>query len=79
MLLWIAVGNKNNLTRSRLECLRNRKVIVIPDNDALEEWRRILSKMQDIATFCFSSFCEQALGEQGEKGDVADYLVKKLM
>lgn len=78
MMLWIAVGNKNNLTRKRLECLRNRKVIVIPDNDAVDEWRAILSKMGDIATFCFSTFCDTALKEQGKKGDVADYLIEKL-
>lgn len=76
-LLWLAAGNKSALTRSRLECLRNRKVIVIPDRDAVDEWRGRLSQLQDIATFELSTFCEDALLKEGEKGDVADYIISK--
>lgn len=76
-LIWIAVGNKNNLTPERLECLRNRKVIVIPDADALDEWKAKIDKCKDIATFTFSSFCQTQLNECGAKGDVADWLIEK--
>ena len=76
-MVWIAAGNKANLTRERLQCLCNRRVIVIPDADAVEDWKRILSKMGDIAAFEFSCFCDDALLSHGKKGDVADYLIEK--
>lgn len=75
--LWIAVGSKNNMSAKKLECLRDRNVIVIPDADALEEWKAQLKPLSHIAPFEFSSFCETVLGEQGKKGDVADYLIGK--
>ena len=76
-LNWIAVGNKSNINRERMEVLRGRKVIVLPDADAVQEWKEKLEGMKDIATFEFSSFCDVALGECGKKGDVADYIIKK--
>jgi len=78
-LVWIAVGNKNNLTPERLECLRNRKVIVIPDSDALDDWKAKIDKCKDIATFTFSSFCQTQLLECGKKGDVADWIIEHIM
>ena len=47
------------LNRDRLECMRGRKVIVMPDCDAVEEWREKLSTMQDIATFVISDMVEE--------------------
>lgn len=76
--LWIAVGNKGNLTRQRLQCLHGRKVIVIPDRDAIPEWTNIINNARDIATFIISSFCEAGMQSLDKKGDVADYLIKKL-
>ena len=76
--VWIAVGNKNNLSEEKLMCLHGRKVAVIPDADALEEWKAKLQPLIHIAPFEFSSFCETVLQEQGKKGDVADYLIDKL-
>ncbi len=74
--VWVAAGNKNNLTRERMKCLRNRRVIVIPDADALDEWKSILLPMKDLAVFEFSTFCDEALKKLGKKGDVADYLIR---
>lgn len=73
--VWVAAGNKNNLTRERMKCLRNRRVIVIPDADAVEEWKRILLPMKDLAVFEFSEFCDVELKKLGKTGDVADYII----
>ena len=50
----------------------------MPDRDAIDDWKRILSTMADIATFTFSSFCDEVLMKMEGKSDVADYLVEKL-
>jgi len=64
------------LKRERLECMRDRRVIVMPDADAAEEWKQKLDKMQDIATFIMSSSVDK-FKELGEKADVGDWIVKE--
>lgn len=75
--LWIAAGNKNNLSRSNLEVLRERKVIVLPDCDAVEDWKDKLCGMSSIANFRFSSLIDLIGEECGEKGDIGDLILKK--
>ena len=64
------------LNRDRLECMRGRKVIVMPDCDAVEEWHEKLSTMQDIATFVISDMVEE-FRKIGDKADVGDWVVAK--
>ena len=73
--VWLATGAKGMLTRDRLLCLRNRHVIVIPDTDAIEDWRRLLKGMQDIASFVISSLTDE-IRKIGPKADVADWVVE---
>jgi len=73
-LVWVATGNKGMLKRSLLEALRGRKVIVMPDRDAVAEWTAKIAAMQDIATFQMSSFCEYEGEAEEEKLDVADMI-----
>lgn len=73
---WVAVGNKNMLKRSVLEPLRGKKVIVIPDRDAVDEWKAKIATMRDIATFVFSSFCDSTDDPENKKLDIADLLLK---
>ena len=75
--VWVAAGNKNMLTRQRMECLRGRKVIVMPDADAEEEWRTILNGMQDIATFIFS-YMIPSFRAMGNKCDIGDWIVREM-
>lgn len=77
-LVWVAAGNKGNISRESLQCLQGRNVLVLPDHDAIEEWKSKLEKMQDIASFTFSPFNDNQLLECGEKGDIADWIIKKL-
>lgn len=50
-IAWVAAGNKGMLKRPLLNVLRGRQVLVLPDNDARQEWSDKLLGMQDIATF----------------------------
>jgi|GEM_PF-1298738 len=74
-LTWVAVGNKGMLKREVLEVLRGRDVIVFPDRDAIEEWRKILNGMKDLANFQMSSFCECKDYPENKKMDIADWIL----
>ncbi len=71
-MVWVATGNKTMLKRDILLALRNRRVIVIPDRDAHEEWKQALDTMQDIATFHVSDVLKDM---KEEKGDIGDYIL----
>lgn len=76
--LWVATGNKGMLTYDNLRCLRNRDVIVYPDRDAISEWKAILSspRMQALANFTVSDFCERYASADSPKYDIADFIVE---
>ena len=65
------------LNRERLECMRGRRVLVMPDCDAVDEWREKLDTMRDIATFIISDMVEE-FRKLGNKADVGDWVVKEL-
>lgn len=71
---WIATGNKAMLRREVLQPLRGRNVIVIPDRDAISEWRAKICQMADLANFTVFDICEQKAPEGALKFDIADYL-----
>ena len=73
-LLWLATGSKGMLKRDVLQPLRGRNVIVIPDRDAIGEWKKALSGMQDLANFSVSDFCQRMAPPGDAKFDIADYI-----
>jgi len=77
--VWVATGNKNQLKRPVLECLRGRNVMVYPDRDAIEEWRKLLSTMSDITEFHVDDFCETMAPPGEEKYDIADFIIDAKM
>ena len=77
--LWLATGNKNQLKRNVLSPLQGRSVIVMPDCDAIEEWKESISKMNDLANFVVSDFCRRVAPEGQPKYDIADYLQQQHM
>lgn len=77
--LWTAVGNKGLLRRDILQPLQGRRVLVLPDYDAWQEWQQRLDGMQDIATFYIPSSMMKEIGRVGQKADVADVLVQELI
>lgn len=76
-LIWLATGSKNMLKRDVLEPLRGRDVLVIPDRDAIDEWRESISDMADIANFSVSDLCNRVAPDQEAKYDVADYILQE--
>ena len=76
--VWVATGNKGMLTRDRLQCLRGRKVLVMPDCDAVDEWREKLDTMRDLATFIISDMVEE-FRKLGNKADIGDWVVKEYL
>ena len=68
--VWVATGNKNMLKREVLEVLRDRRVVVFPDADAVGEWNEKLEGMKDIALFMVM----QSPGIDG-KSDIADWII----
>ena len=74
-LMWVATGNKGNLKRQSLMPLQGRDVIVIPDCDAVDEWKAKIEKMADIANFTVSDFCQRVASANQPKFDIADYIV----
>ena len=76
-MLWLATGNKGAFQRQYLEPLRGRNVIIIPDRDAITQWKEIVSTLHDVANFIVSDFCEQAAPTDKLKYDIADYIIDK--
>lgn len=78
-LLWVAAGNKHNLNRRVLECLRGRDVMAFPDCDAIPLWTNTLKGMMDLANFTVSDLCQQVAPDDQPKFDIADYLQMEIM
>jgi hypothetical protein len=38
--LWLAIGGKSQLSEERLRPIKNRRIILHPDNDGIQEWTR---------------------------------------
>ena len=75
--VWVATGNKNQLKRDVLKPLQGRNVIVIPDRDAIGQWRESITKMTDLANFTISDFCEGHAIHNAPKCDIADILIEE--
>jgi hypothetical protein len=76
-MVWVATGNKLSLQRKYLEPLRGRDVIVIPDCDAVEEWKKTTLDMKDLANFTVSDFCQRVAPRGEPKYDIADYIINR--
>lgn len=77
-MLWIATGNKTAIGPEELKPLQGRDVIVIPDRDAIAEWKTKIGSMRWLANFTISDFCERMAPEDQAKFDIADYLQQQL-
>ena len=78
-LTWVAVGNKGMFKREILLPLRGRDVIVIPDCDAISEWKHTIGGMTDLANFSLSDICERMAPEDEPKFDIADLILQNLL
>ena len=74
-LLWVAAGSKSMLKREVLKPLQGRDVMVFPDRDAIQDWKRDIGKMADLANFTVSDFCQRVAPPDKPKYDIADHLL----
>ena len=75
--LWVAAGSKGMLRREALQCLKGRRVIVIPDRDAITEWTAAVDALRDLALFSVSALCERLAPEDDATFDIADYVLSQ--
>lgn len=76
--IWLATGGLNNLSKSRFEPLRGRKVVLYPDLGAFDKWSEKTKELKSICSISISDLLEQVATEKERDGgfDVADYLIK---
>lgn len=79
--LWLATGGKQFFTRWKMEPLikLKRKVVLYPDRDAEEEWKKLAEDMHyehmTVNTDFMSRYWKP---EDGKKADIADVIVRML-
>ena len=76
-LLWLATGNKTSLKRNRMIALQGRDVIIIPDRDAINLWKKDIVSMSDIANFTVRPFSLLTGTASDLHYDVADYIIEQ--
>lgn len=74
-MVWVAAGSSRMLNEERLNVLRGRDVLVIPDRDAIAEWSSIISSMKYLANIYVSDLCERLAPQDKPKYDIADYII----
>lgn len=76
-LLWLATGNKTGLKRNRMMALQGRDVIIIPDRDAIDLWKKEIECISDIANFTIRPFSLLTGTANDLHYDVADYIIEQ--
>ena len=77
--LWLATGGKCScLNREAIQALRGREVLLVPDLNATDDWRKKLTLFDDsgIKAKLFEQLEQMATDEQRKQGlDIADFLI----
>ncbi len=77
--LWLATGDKCScLNREAIQALRGREVMLVPDLNATDDWRKKLTLFNEsgIKATLFEQREQMATDEQREQGlDIADFLI----
>ncbi len=80
--LWLATGGKCScLNREAIQALRGREVMLVPDLNATDDWRKKLKLFDDsgIKATLFESLEQMATDEQRTQGlDIADFLCQRV-
>ena len=80
--LWLATGGKCScLNREAIKALRDREVMLVPDLNATDDWRKKLTLFEEseIKATLFESLEQMATDEQRTQGlDIADFLCQRV-
>jgi hypothetical protein len=76
-ILWLATGGIANLSKQKIEPLRNRKVIFFPDLKAYDQWETKIKEFSTLGDFRVSDLLiiKAANNEKDIDTDIADYLI----
>lgn len=74
--IWLAAGNADGLNASKCSILKVRNVILFPDLNAFEKWKKRAEGFSHIASFQISDLLEKSASEAERRNglDIADYL-----
>lgn len=79
--VWVATGNKGDLTPDMLQCLQGRVVTVYPDRDAIEDWTKLVTGWKvdgtindlGIKSIFVNNFCKRCAPDDQPKYDIGDF------
>ena len=74
---WVATGGKSSSVDKKLQVLKEKKVILLPDLDAVKDWEHIASKLKGFASVQVNNYLVTiATKEEIEaQYDIGDYLL----
>jgi|LauGreDrversion4_2_1035121.scaffolds.fasta_scaffold287389_2 hypothetical protein len=75
--VWVATGGKSSGVKEKLISLKGYTVTLIPDIDAIGEWKQIIQTIQDYKNFTVSDYLDMVATEEQRnlQYDIADFLL----
>ncbi len=76
--VWLATGGKGSLSYEKLKPLLNKKIVLYPDLDAYDDWRKNASHLSQWFNISVSEYLYEnsTSDEKNQKLDIADYLLR---
>jgi ribosomal protein L32 len=78
-LVWVATGGKTGLTTEKLKVLRGRTVLMFPDADGFEEWKKKAEQLKQYlpcSTLNVSDILQTVCTGEGASADLCDYVIQ---
>jgi hypothetical protein len=75
--VWVATGGKSSGVKEKLISLKGYTVTLIPDIDAIGEWKQIIQTIQDYKNFTVSDYLDMVATEEQRnlQYDIADFML----
>jgi len=82
-LIWLAAGSLNGLSIEKCQVIKNRKVILFPDQGAFEKWKlktEEIQKQRNCKIIFSTLLVDKAINTELFKGlDIADHIIHELI
>jgi hypothetical protein len=75
--VWVATGGKSSGVKEKLVTLKGYTVTLIPDIDAIGEWKQIIQTIKDFKSFTVSDYLDMVATEEQRnlQYDIADFML----